>query len=62
VATANGNSVIQLAVSVDGVQKKIVKSNFMDTELTLELGQRRITVTAKDADGYYWKTHYATVQ
>jgi hypothetical protein len=51
-----------LAVSVDGVQKKVVKGNFMDTELTLELGQRRITVTAKDADGYYWKTHYVTVQ
>jgi hypothetical protein len=54
--------VTSLHVSVDGIKKFQANANSLDTRISMSSGVHRITVVAKDASGYYWKTIDITVQ
>lgn len=63
VAAAKGTAVSGLNVLLDGVHVYSNKSNTVDTNVTVtKLGSHRITVTATDSAGNFWKTVYMTVQ
>jgi hypothetical protein len=63
VAAANGNSVTRMTVALDGTSFYATSTNQVDTTTTVQTaGSHRVTVTAKDSGGYYWRTVYFTVQ
>jgi hypothetical protein len=62
IAWAESTSIVtSIHISVDDTKVWEEQSNELDTPVNLSLGNHRITVVAKDAGGYFWKTVYATV-
>ncbi|HWR36541.1 MAG TPA: Ig-like domain-containing protein [Clostridia bacterium] len=62
-AARSTNSISYLQVYVDGVKKYQVYASSLDTNLSMAVGTRRVTVQAKDSSGLTFKqTIYVTIK